>query len=49
MATVSKPHVFKYRFIKWLYCHHCGLVLLNNTASRKEACKPCGPRNVNGD
>lgn len=44
-----KPHVFKYRFIKWFYCHHCGMLPLNNAASRKDAAKPCKALNENGD
>lgn len=34
-------HSFTYRFISWMVCTKCGLVALNNKASRKEMSKQC--------
>lgn len=38
------PHKFNGKMTKpcpWVYCTGCGLVLLNNDATRKRANKPC--------
>jgi hypothetical protein len=37
----DKGHVFTFKVCHWWGCKYCGLLLLNNNASRKESRKPC--------
>ena len=39
--TKKVPHEFTRRVLHWPYCKYCGLVKLNNAASRKAAKKKC--------
>ena len=39
--TKTVPHNFSKRIVGRPYCSGCGLMLLNNEATRKRAAKPC--------
>lgn len=36
-----RPHDFSARILHWLYCKHCGLMLLKNEPTRRSAAKLC--------
>jgi hypothetical protein len=37
----TTQHVFNKKIVSWMYCSGCGLVALNNEATRKRMQKPC--------
>lgn len=39
----TSPHLFngKLHCLPWYYCSGCGLILLNNDATRRRANQPC--------
>jgi len=37
----TSVHVFNKKVCSWVYCSGCGLVALNNEATRKRMSKPC--------
>ena len=40
-AFKKVPHNFNKKICRWVYCSGCGLVALNNEATRKRMAKPC--------
>ena len=42
MARKIRQHVFTLRICSWRYCAGCGLIMLNNDATRAAAAGPCG-------
>jgi hypothetical protein len=39
-----RTHSFVLRICSWFYCARCGLILLNNDATRRAASSPCRNR-----
>lgn len=37
----AAPHSFNRKILSWLRCGRCGLILLGNKATRKEANRMC--------
>ena len=37
----TTQHDFNKKIVSWMYCSGCGLVALNNEATRKRMQKPC--------
>ncbi len=37
----TTSHIFNKKIVSWMYCSGCGLVALNNEATRKRMQKPC--------
>jgi hypothetical protein len=38
---MKRGHSFQYKVCHWWYCSGCGLIQMNNTASRKAAKQAC--------
>lgn len=38
----ASHHTFNRKILSWMRCGRCGLILLNNKATRKEANRVCG-------
>lgn len=43
MSDDGKPlqHAFNRKLLSWVRCAHCGLILLNNRATRRAMNAPC--------